>query len=228
MTTNERKEAMLSIKNEILDLTESPLFEDRVSAMNYPVIGEGSHSAKLMFVGEAPGKNEAQTGRPFCGASGRVLDRLLAHIGLQRESVYVTNVVKDRPPENRDPTPEEIQLYGPFLIRQIEIIQPRVIATLGRYSMQYLLNHFGIADELPTISKIHGNRYEVMAPHGAIDIVPLYHPAVAIYNQHKFPTLAKDFETLRDIIIPLCPEYFSLSFSQSSSLAQVVQAATVE
>ncbi|MEK7094729.1 MAG: uracil-DNA glycosylase [Patescibacteria group bacterium] len=221
MDENGTIDAMKAIKDEILALTESPLFECRVSAMNFPVIGEGNHSAKLMFVGEAPGKNEARTGRPFCGASGKVLDRLLAHIGLERAKVYVTNVVKDRPPENRDPTPDEIEIYGPFLLRQIEIIKPRVIATLGRFSMKYLMENYGIWEDLPTISKIHGRRFEISAAHGTVDIVPLYHPAVAIYNQHEYPTLAKDFEILREIIEPICKEYFLPQSSFLSSSEQV-------
>jgi len=90
------------------------------------VIGEGSHFSKIMFVGEAPGRNEAKTGRPFCGAAGKILDDLLGSVAIKREDVYITNIVKDRPPQNRDPLPEEIDSYGPFLDRQIEIIQPKV------------------------------------------------------------------------------------------------------
>ena len=108
-------EILRQIKDEVMALSQSPLYDERIANMVYPVIGEGSHRARVMFIGEAPGKNEAQTGRPFCGASGRVLDVLLAHIGLPREEVYITNIVKDRPPGNRDPKPEEIALYAPFL-----------------------------------------------------------------------------------------------------------------
>ena len=97
-----------------------------------------------MFVGEAPGKNEAKTGRPFCGAAGKILDNLLAHAGIERKNVYITNIVKDRPQQNRDPLPGEIKIYGPFLDRQIDIIQPKVIATLGRYSMDYIMRKFGL------------------------------------------------------------------------------------
>ena len=122
-----------AIRDEAIALKQSPLYEYRTSNRYYPVIGEGSHDANIMFVGEAPGKNEAETGRPFCGAAGKFLTELIEGIGLKREQVYITNVVKDRPPENRDPTPEEIEIYAPFLDRQIDIIQPKVIATLGRH-----------------------------------------------------------------------------------------------
>ena len=117
-----RKEAMRKVKDEIINLKESPLHTYRVENNNFPVIGEGSHFAKIIFIGEAPGKNEALTGKPFCGASGKILDQLLDSVGIKREDVYVTNIVKDRPPENRDPTPNEIELYAPFLDMQINII----------------------------------------------------------------------------------------------------------
>ena len=105
------------IKDEVVALVASPLYAYRVDNDYLPVIGEGSHSAKIMFVGEAPGKNEAKTGRPFCGRAGKVLDNLLASVGIDRQDVYVTNIVKDRPQGNRDPLPEEIEIYAPFLDR---------------------------------------------------------------------------------------------------------------
>src|SRR3989338_6639643 len=126
---------MKKIRDEVLALTSAPLYAERVKNKVFPVIGEGSHDAKIMFVGEAPGKNEAAGGRPFCGASGKILTEMIESIGKKRENVYITNIVKDRPTDNRDPLPEEIKIYSPFLDRQIEIIQPKVIATLGRYSM---------------------------------------------------------------------------------------------
>ncbi len=158
-----------------------------------PVIGESDHYAKIMFIGEAPGKNEALTGRPFCGAAGHILDELLQSINIKRQDVYVTNIVKDRPPFNRDPLPEEIEFYAPFLVRQIEIIKPEVIATLGRFSMAYIMKKFGLESELKSISIMHGKVFSV----GEIKIIPLYHPAVAIYNAHEKETLKKDFEVLK-------------------------------
>lgn len=108
-------EQMKAIRDEVLALTNSPLYSYRTENKYYPVIGEGNHEAKIMFVGEAPGRNEAKTGRPFCGAAGRVLDSLLEHVGIPRKSVYITNIIKDRPPQNRDPLQGEIEIYGPFL-----------------------------------------------------------------------------------------------------------------
>lgn len=192
---SERTEAMRKIKDEVVALKESPLYEYRTGHKYYPVIGEGSHEAKIMFIGEAPGRTEAETGRPFCGRAGNLLDELLASAGLPRPSVYITNIVKDRPPENRDPSPEEIRIYGPFLDRQIEIIQPKVIATLGRFSMVYILEKFGRFG-LGSIGQLHGRTFEAEAPYGPITIIPLYHPAAAIYNQALKETLLKDFKVL--------------------------------
>src|ERR1700740_3190375 len=123
-TPEERKSALKRIKDDVVNLTRSPLYKYRVENKNFPVIGEGSHFAKIMFVGEAPGANEAKTARPFVGAAGKFLNEMLEGVGIKREDVYITNIVKDRPPQNRDPLPDEIEAYGPFLDRQIDIIQP--------------------------------------------------------------------------------------------------------
>ena len=117
----EKTEKMRAIKDEIVTLTESPLYEYRTSNGYFPVIGEGSHDARIMFIGEAPGENEAKTGRPFCGASGRVLDEMLASINLDRKAVYVTNIVKDRPPKNRDPRTDEIISTPRFWIARLTL-----------------------------------------------------------------------------------------------------------
>ena len=191
-----RTELLRKIKEEIIALKESPLFAERVKNKVFPVIGEGSHDSQIMFVGEAPGENEAATGRPFCGASGRVLDELLASAGIERQSVYVTNIVKDRPPSNRDPLPEEIRVYGPFLDRQIEIIKPEIIATLGRFSMDYIMRKFNLENLLQPISRLHGKVFEAETSYGKIKIVPLYHPAVAVYNSSTKDDLKKDFQVL--------------------------------
>ena len=190
-------EPLKKIRDDVLALTESPLYEYRTSNGYFPVIGEGSHDAKIMFVGEAPGKNEAKTGRPFAGAAGKILNELLESVEIQREEVYITNIVKDRPQENRDPTPEEIRLYGPFLDAQIEIIQPKVIATLGRYSMSYILSKFGLDAENKGISALHGKSFEAQTSYGIVTIAILYHPAAAIYNQHLKDTLKEDFAVLK-------------------------------
>jgi len=194
---NNRTELLCKIKNEVINLKSSPLYQERLKNNVFPVIGEGNHEAKIMFIGEAPGKNEAATGRPFCGASGRILDELLVSVGIDRKNVYVTNIVKDRPPANRDPLPEEISTYARFLDRQIDIIQPKVIATLGRFSMDYIMRRFGLDSQILAISKMHGRTFDAKVSYGSIKIVPLYHPAVAVYNGNMKDELKKDFSILK-------------------------------
>jgi DNA polymerase len=192
-----KTEQMKKIKEEVLALKDSPLYSYRTKNKFFPVIGEGSHDSKIMFIGEAPGRNEAKTGRPFCGAAGKVLDELLDHAGIPRKDVYITNIVKDRPENNRDPRPEEIDIYGPFLDRQIEIIQPKVIATLGRYSMDYIMRKFSLDLKLQPISKAHGKMFDAEVSYGPIKIAVLYHPCVAVYDASKMPELKKDFGILK-------------------------------
>ena len=194
-----KAERLEKINKEVLSLKKSPLYEYRVKNKYFPVIGEGSHDAEIMFVGEAPGRNEAKTGKPFCGTAGKVLDGLLSHVGIKREKVYITNIVKDRPQENRDPTAEEIKIYGPFLDKQIEIIQPKVIVTLGRYSMDYIMRKFGLENKILPIGKAHGKIFEAEASYGKIKIAVLYHPCVAVYNPTKIIEIKKDFEVLKSI-----------------------------
>jgi DNA polymerase len=191
---------LYAIKEQLLHDSSAPLYAYRTENSFHPVIGEGSHAAKVMIVGEAPGLNEAKQGRPFCGASGKFLDALLEHIGLDRKTVYVTNVVKDRPPENRDPLPQEIEYYGPLLLRQFQIIKPEVIVTLGRYSMAYVLKTFGIESQLGPISALHGKQFKGLFEELKTTIVTLYHPAVALYNGSMRAVLLKDFEAISSIV----------------------------
>jgi DNA polymerase len=195
-----KTDQMRVIRDAVLHLKESPLYEYRTKNHYYPVIGEGSHDAEIVFIGEAPGKNEAEQARPFCGASGRVLDEMLESISLNRKDVYVTNIVKDRPPDNRDPSPDEIRLYAPFLDEQLKIIQPKVIATLGRFSMKYILETYGLPEASQTITALHGKAIPAKAPYGQIHIVPLYHPAVALYSGNSKNTLIHDMLTLSKFI----------------------------
>ena len=199
MTLAERTEKLKQIRDEIIALKDSPLYEYRVSNKYFPVIGEGSHEAKIMFIGEAPGKNEAMTAKPFCGASGKILNQLLESAGIKRADVYVTNIVKDRPPENRDPSPSEIAVYAPYLDRQIDILEPQIIATLGRFSMKYIMEKFGLAEALRSISQNHGQLFAAPTSYGTVKILPLYHPAVAVYDRSKLDELKADFQKLKEI-----------------------------
>ncbi len=197
---NEQKlnktEKLREIKNQVFNLEDSALADIRRRTEMFPVIGEGNHNADIIFIGEAPGKEEARYGRPFCGRAGNFLDELLKSIKLGRDSIYITNILKDRPPQNRDPQPQEIALYSPFLDKQIEIIEPKVIATLGRFSMNYIFNLYSIEGD-KSITKSHGKKYSVEnSSNNSIDVIPLYHPAAAIYNQHLKETLLEDIKVL--------------------------------
>lgn len=192
---SDKTEALKKIKDEVVALKDSPLYEYRTSNGYFPVIGEGSHEARIMFIGEAPGENEAKTGRPFCGRAGKVLDELLESIGVKRENVYITNIVKDRPPKNRDPLPDEIAIYAPFLDRQIEIIKPEIVATLGRFAMSYVMNRYGLEFEVAPISVLHGKLMQA----NNFKLLPLHHPAATIYNRDLINVLKVDFEQLKDL-----------------------------
>ena len=196
----ERNQQLKAIRDSLLTDIRAPLFEYRKANNFHPVIGEGDHAADIMFVGEAPGENEAKQGRPFCGAAGKFLDVLLEHIGLVRSSVYITNILKDRPPENRDPLPNEIAYYTPLLDKQIEIIKPSCVVTLGRFSMAYLMEKLCLKAELKSISLMHGKVFEGELNGVKVPIVTLYHPAVALYNGGMRATLLKDAEVLQQFL----------------------------
>lgn len=193
----EKFEKMVKIRDELFHLTKSPLYKYRIENKYFPVVGEGSHTAHIMFIGEAPGKNEAETGRPFCGKSGKILDEMLESIMLNRSDVFITNIVKDRPHENRDPSIEEIVLYALFLLRQIDIIQPKVIATLGRFSMKFIMKHYGLKEDLKVIGEMHGKEFIAKTEYGPIIIMPLYHPAITSYNGGNKTVLLEDFQKLK-------------------------------
>lgn len=162
------------------------------------VMGDGNPDADIVFVGEAPGKKEDEQGKPFVGAAGKFLDEMLAAAGMERSDVYITNIVKYRPPNNRDPLPEEKAAFLPYLLRQLEIIDPKAIITLGRHSMEYFLPD-------AKISQIHGRAvrkkviYHDKAEHDWL-IIPLYHPAAALYNGSMRSVLIDDFMRVPSII----------------------------
>ena len=188
------------IAQEIQDLTVSPLYQYRVTNEYHSVPGEGDPDAKILFIGEAPGEKEALTGRPFVGRAGKSLDELLEKNALHREDVFITNIVKDRPPANRAPTKVEIKLYTPFLIRQISIIKPKIIATLGRYSMAFALSQYNLPRKGMSIGDLHGKAIPAQGPFGSVTIFPLYHPAAVFYNRKLEPLLDQDFSRLIGMI----------------------------
>ncbi len=163
------------------------------------VFGIGNPDADIVFIGEAPGKNEDLQGKPFVGASGKFLDSMLEMIDLKREDIYITNIVKYRPPDNRDPLPAEKKVFLPYLQSQLEIIQPKVVVTLGRHSMNCFLPDL-------QISKVHGEpkrvRLSLKESSDVLEVVilPLFHPAAALYNPQQRQTLIDDFAVIPAII----------------------------
>lgn len=153
------------------------------------VPGEGPDNAELMFVGEGPGFHENEQGRPFVGAAGNFLEELLASIGMSREEVFITNIVKCRPPGNRDPQAAEIQACSDYLERQISALDPKVVVTLGRFSMARFFHN-------ARISNIHGKAQRI----GGRLVVPMYHPAAALHQPSLRQTIQRDFASLPDLI----------------------------
>lgn len=160
-----------------------------------PVVGEGSLNATIMFVGEAPGHSEDVKGLPFVGAAGKFLDELLSGIGLSREEVYVGNVIKCRPPGNRDPRPDEVEACTPFLDEQIRLIRPAILVPLGRHAASYVLSKAGF--RVSGITRIHGRVYDTDLFGIRITVIPTYHPAAALYNAKYRDELKRDFEILK-------------------------------
>jgi DNA polymerase len=240
---NANSELLEQIRTEIIEKNICP---DLAKEATNLVMGVGDDNADILFIGEAPGKNEDLQGEPFVGAAGKFLDEMLAQIGLSRNQVYITNIVKYRPPNNRDPLPEEKKAFWPYLIRQIMVIQPKIIVTLGRHSMEYFLpdrritqihgqpkrirmkrsgsggqHEDGVqgatekrtepyqeygegvakeatkqsASKLGMVSGLAGKQDELM-----LVILPLYHPAAALYNSSLKETLINDFKAIPKVI----------------------------
>jgi uracil-DNA glycosylase len=164
------------------------------------VFGAGDPDAQLMLVGEAPGYHEDQRGEPFAGQTGELLERLLEGIGLRRDEVYLANVLKCRPPQNRDPLEAEIAACEPHLFRQIELIRPRVVATLGNFATRLLSGRpFGI-------TKVHGQEHEVALASATVVLYPLYHPAAALYTPSMLRALEEDFARIPALLGRQAPE----------------------
>ncbi len=172
---------MEQVAKDIRGCTRCRLHEERTNA----VPGEGDHRAKIMLIGEAPGKREDEKGRPFVGRAGQLLESLLESAGLSRDEVFITNVVKCRPPENRDPRTDEAKKCRSYLHRQMNLIRPNVIGTLGNHSTKAILGVSGI-------SKIHGKEFEIEG----FTVIPLYHPAAGLYNPNLVDEMKKDFSLL--------------------------------
>lgn len=193
----QKREAIKAIRDDLVGAIDSPLYAHRTENGYFPVVGDGHPDARILFIGEAPGKFEAAEGRPFTGPSGEVLNEMLGDIGLQREDVFVTNIVLDHPPGNRTPTAEEIAFYAPFVDRLIDVIRPAVIVTLGGSAMTHILKKLNLPEQRSKIGALHGKLIKAVMPYGEIHVVPLYHPAVVLYSASQKTTLRKDFQKLK-------------------------------
>lgn len=186
-----KMDKMDQIKNKVLECKKCNLHKTR----NNPVFGEGIFNANVMFIGEAPGKNEDKLGRPFVGRAGRIFDEMLGSIELKRENVYISNIIKCRPPKNRNPTKIEINMCSIYIDKQIELINPKVIVPLGRIAISYIFNKFGLPFE--KISRIHGRLYSFNNSLNNFKIIPIYHPASVIYNNKLKFFLLEDFKFIK-------------------------------
>ncbi|MBW3018745.1 uracil-DNA glycosylase [Candidatus Woesearchaeota archaeon] len=166
------------------------------------VFGKGNPHADIMFIGEAPGAKEDEQGIPFVGAAGKELDKLLNSIGLTLDDCYIANILKCRPPENRDPTEEEIRRHTPFLIEQIKAIKPKVLATLGNFSTKFVLAGFNVdgMNKISGISTLHGKAREVKIDGMSFTVIPLYHPAAMLYKPPLRKMLGEDFLKIKELL----------------------------
>lgn len=186
MTDKNKQQQLDEIKAEIV---AKGVCSELAKTAKQLVFGDGSPNAKVVFIGEAPGKNEDEQGKPFVGAAGKFLDEMLQMIGMKRNDVYITNIVKYRPPENRDPYPEEKVEFLPYLLAQLQVIKAALVVTLGRHSLNCFLPDL-------SISQVHGQpkRYK-----GQV-YLPLFHPAAALYNGAMRQTLIDDFAKIPSIL----------------------------
>jgi len=196
-SATERREALKRIYlDEAKDCRRCPLHQARTNV----VFGSGDADADLMFVGEAPGRHEDEQGLPFVGQAGKLLEKLLGEIGLARGDVFIANVLKCRPPGNRDPQPTEIEQCSVYLDRQVELIEPKVICTLGNFSTKLL------REDNTGISRLHGQEeVRVIGPR-AVRLYPLYHPAAALYTPSTLETLRADFHRIPDLLALEVPD----------------------
>lgn len=194
ITYMDKASQIIALKNEII---EQKICSDLAAGATQLVMGDGNLDSQIVFIGEAPGKNEDLQGKPFVGASGKFLDEMLTSVGLNRSDIYITNIVKYRPPNNRDPLPDEKRSFWPYLMRQLEIINPTVIVTLGRHAMDCFIPGAKISVDhgRPRKVQLHRDRAEYNWL-----VMPLYHPAAALYNGSMRQTLMDDFQKIKDLI----------------------------
>lgn len=217
MTSEERAAALEAIADEVRACTRCRLSEGRTKA----VPGEGNPDTEVLFVGEGPGQHEDRQGRPFVGAAGSLLQELLAMIGWRREDVFITNVVKCRPPNNRDPEPDEIAACGPYLRRQLEVLDPALLVTLGRFSLQTFMPG-------DRISRVHGTARPIDPSTGARAATgyALYHPAAALRQGSLKVTMQRDMAAVPEVLIRARAERAAAETTTATRASNEAPAAT--
>jgi DNA polymerase len=195
-SATERRELLKAVYEEARSCVRCPLHQTRTQV----VFGSGNADAELMFIGEAPGAQEDRVGLPFVGQAGKLLEKLLGEIGLERGDVFIANVLKCRPPDNRDPHPNEIEACDDYLMKQVELIEPTVICTLGNFSTKLL------RQDTTGISRLHGSEeVRAIGPRN-VRLYPLYHPAAALYTPSMLETLKTDFHRIPELLALGAPE----------------------
>ena len=196
ISATERREQLKAVYEQARDCTRCPLHQTRTTV----VFGSGNADAELMFIGEAPGANEDKQGLPFVGQAGKLLEKLLGEIGLERGDVFIANTVKCRPPNNRDPHPNEIEACNEYLRRQVELIEPTVICTLGNFATKLL------REDTTGISRLHGQPEVRILGARAVRLFPLYHPAAALYTPRTLEVLRADFLRIPELLAQGAPD----------------------
>jgi DNA polymerase len=196
-SAEDRREALKHVYEQARGCQRCP---ELAATRTQVVFGAGNADADLMFVGEAPGANEDRMGRPFVGQAGKLLSQLLVEVGLERADVFITNVLKCRPPGNRDPSPAEIENCSDYLMRQIELIEPRVVCTLGNFATKLLRG------DNAGISRVHGRAEVRVVGTRAVHLYPLFHPAAALYTPRMLEVLREDFARIPELLAQPVPE----------------------
>ncbi|QQS20325.1 uracil-DNA glycosylase [Candidatus Saccharibacteria bacterium] len=197
MTDSKTQLRLDELKNRIQASDVTPELKNQATQL---VFGAGNPSADVVFIGEAPGKKEDLTGEPFVGAAGKFLNEMLGSIGMKREDVFITNIVKYRPPNNRDPLPEEKKAFLPYLQEQLEIIQPKIVVTLGRHSGGCFLPDLHISNDHGQPKRLKLQFHDDKTKSFAVVVLPLYHPAAALYNGSMRKVLVEDFSLIPTIL----------------------------
>ena len=189
-----KKQELEKIKKTVINCKQCDLYRTRTNS----VFSSGNNDSEIFLIGEAPGRTEDKQGLPFVGRAGKILDDLLDSINIDRNNVYISNILKCRPPKNRNPKKNEIKICSKYLNDQLDIVNPKIIIPLGNYASMFILEKFGL--KVDKISSIHGKIFPYKSKYGENKIIPMYHPAAVIYNPNMKETVFKDFKNIKNVL----------------------------